>query len=210
MHLNVPRTCVDRIVRATQVWYDREARGYGERTWRFDQFPGLLAEISGFARGLTTLSGPVLDLGCGAGRDTEFLLDNGFDVVSADLSMAMLVATRNRCARSWPVQLDMRELPFRSDTFRGAWICASLVHMPPAGIPGVLTEVYRTVRDGGNVAISMRHGGHGGDGRRFTRVDPAAFQRLLGEHGFVNCRSVSSGRGDWFITHGTKPETGLA
>jgi SAM-dependent methyltransferase len=224
VHLNSPRTdtSVDEIVRATRSWYDREAGGYGERTSSYEPFPGLLDEISRFATGLAALSGPVLDLGCGTGRDTDFFQRNGLEVVAADLSTAMLLATTARCGRAGvrPVQLDMRQLPFGADVFRGVWICASLVHMPPAGIPGVLRELHRTVRTGGGqVAISMRNGNHrdkdtnatvwatepNTNGRRwFTYVDPADFEELLREHGFVDCRSVSSGRANWFITYGRK------
>jgi ubiquinone/menaquinone biosynthesis C-methylase UbiE len=207
----------DDVVRATRVWYDQEALGYDERTSSYDRFPGLIEEISRFAAGLTISTGPVLDLGCGTGRDTEFLLDKGFPVTSADISAAMLRATMIRCgrARVQPVQLDMRELPFRTNSLRGAWVCASLVHLPPSAVPIVLSELHRVTRTGGKVAISMKRkegtregawvrAAHTHGRRWFTYVDSENFTRLLSESGFANCASTASGRGSWFIASATK------
>jgi hypothetical protein len=74
MHVTPTSTTTpDAVVELTRRWYDAEAVGYVERTASYDQFPGLDAELVEFLRSLPDDGGPVLDLGCGGGRDTEFL-----------------------------------------------------------------------------------------------------------------------------------------
>ncbi len=81
---------------------------------------------------------PILDLGCGSGADTRYLLARGHTVIAADLSSEGLRLTARRApnavvnstsecgttrsvhrARPWLVQLDVRSgLPFRHGSFR--------------------------------------------------------------------------------------------
>jgi SAM-dependent methyltransferase len=58
----------------------------------------------------------VLDLGCGAGRHTR-LLEERWWTVGLDLSMSLLRVARRETKDSPYVRADMRELPFRSDSF---------------------------------------------------------------------------------------------
>lgn len=203
-----PEPVVDDVVRVSRAWYDRKARDYDRRTGSYARFPGLIDEIGRFADDLTPHTGPVLDLGCGTGRDTEFLHERGLPVVCADLSTAMLRATTARCQVP-AVQLDMRALPFRTGTLVGAWVCASLLHLPRTGIPAVLDELHRVLCVGGRVAVSMRQPVEDEDGyqngRWFTYIDSEDFVELLGANGFTRCVAEPSGRGNWYIAHATKP-----
>jgi ubiquinone/menaquinone biosynthesis C-methylase UbiE len=56
--------------------------------------------------------GPALELGCGSGRPTLLLAQNGIDIVGADLSGSMLEAARAKAAAAGVdvpfVQADMR------------------------------------------------------------------------------------------------------
>src|SRR5262245_11397040 len=65
--------------------------------------------------------GRVLELGCGTGRVTIPLLRAGCEVVGVDRSVEMLKRLRgSRYVRSRGatlVRADIRELPFRPDTF---------------------------------------------------------------------------------------------
>ena len=57
-------------------------------------------------------AGSVLELGCGSGRPTLLLAQNGIDIVGADLSGSMLEAARAKAAAAGVdvpfVQADMR------------------------------------------------------------------------------------------------------
>lgn len=61
----------------------------------------------------------VLDVPCGTGRITEFLLGQGLDVTGGDISQAMMEVARHKCrhfptARFVPLDLDRLDLPDRS------------------------------------------------------------------------------------------------
>ncbi|MGH4019716.1 MAG: class I SAM-dependent methyltransferase [Pseudonocardiaceae bacterium] len=184
---------------------------YIDRTGSLELFPGLQTELDSFNK-RADRSGPLLDLGCGVGRDSEYLSAAARTVIAADISVEMLKITRARCGVA-VVEADMGHLPFSNDTFAGAWVCASLLHIPSCLMRGALGELYRTVRPGGAVAISMKAGeGEGwywgnslSSPRWFTFVEPATFGAILADEGFTGVSTIFSGRGDWYVAEATKP-----
>jgi SAM-dependent methyltransferase len=208
-------TAVDEVVALTRRWYETETAAFVERTAGYERFPGLPTEILRFVESIADVTGPVLDLGCGAGRDTGFLLGHGREVVAGDISATMLRTTADRYGRWRPrcVQFDMRRLPFAARSFAGAWVCASLVHIPERALGDCLAELCRTLRPHAVVAISMKAGVGGGwrpaDGsqgqRWFTFVRPKSFLASMAAQGFVDLSTTWSGRGSWFIAHGSRP-----
>lgn len=58
-----------------------------------------------------------VDLGCGIGQDTKWLIDNGFDVISCDISSIALEKLKEFIPESKTLQIDMREvLPFKDNS----------------------------------------------------------------------------------------------
>lgn len=204
------------IVRATRDWYDTQSESYAARTTTYSAYPGLEDEIGLFADAIATTAGaPVLDLGCGAGRDSRYLSMRGRTVVAADLSGALLRLTRRLCAPMTPgcVQVDMRRLPFADHTFCGVWACASVVHVPEPDIDATIAELCRVLLPGGRVAISMRPGTKSGWGtsemspglRWFTVIDATSFAALLTAHGFVDVQIAPGRRRDWYVARACAP-----
>jgi ubiquinone/menaquinone biosynthesis C-methylase UbiE len=107
---------------------------------------------------LTGITGhPVLDLGCGAGRDTAWLNAQGVWVMGADLSRGMLVEARES-VNSPLCQLDMRYLPYRASTFSAVWCQAALLHLPKQFVPAALEEIRRVLVPGGLLHVSVQRG----------------------------------------------------
>ncbi len=93
---------------------------------------------------------PVLDLGCGSGLDSQFLIKNGFDVISADFSKEALEATRRRVPEARLVRFDMtHRLPFPDASFRVVVASLSLHYFPWQTTLEILGEVRRTLKPGG-------------------------------------------------------------
>ncbi|MGM0405560.1 MAG: class I SAM-dependent DNA methyltransferase, partial [Thermoplasmatota archaeon] len=59
----------------------------------------------------------VIDLGCGDGRDTNYLHQKGADVVGIDLSQGMINLARQNHPKIAFFKQDMRETVFPDDTF---------------------------------------------------------------------------------------------
>jgi ubiquinone/menaquinone biosynthesis C-methylase UbiE len=103
----------------------------------------------------------ILDLGCGAGRDTAWLEDHSAHVFGADLSRGMLNEARER-VRGPLCQLDMRFLPYQTQMFDAVWCQAALLHIPKVLVPVVLDEVTRVLKPGGLLHVSVQQGDHEG------------------------------------------------
>ncbi|MEM1520079.1 MAG: methyltransferase domain-containing protein [Candidatus Korarchaeum sp.] len=98
--------------------------------------------------------GPVLDLGCGTGRHSYYLMRKGFEVVCADLSWEMLrVASRRFSGER--VQCDAAFLPFRDGSFSTVLYIATLHHLRGELRLRSLIEVRRVLREDGVAIISV-------------------------------------------------------
>lgn len=127
---------------------------------------------------------PTADIGCGSGRDTAWLLDNGFATVGYDASPAMLAEAR----AAFP-QLDLRvaALPALAGVPDAAYdnlLCnAVLMHLPAAQLPVAAASFARVLRPGGRLVVSVRRSQEAiereGDGRLFTPIDRDVLEALL-------------------------------
>lgn len=135
---------------------------------------------------------PVLDLGCGHGRDAAWFEAQGVRVVGADLSGGMLAVARGFVQGSL-VQADMRCLPFSSGSFAGIWCNAALLHLPKAAAPSALGEIRRILVPGGIFDVAVQVGeGEAWETwsyeqqvpRFFARYRPREFAALLAEARF--------------------------
>jgi ubiquinone/menaquinone biosynthesis C-methylase UbiE len=205
------------ITRRTIAAYDSRASEYADSTWSFDAFPGLRDELAAFDSAAPA-GASLLDLGCGAGRDSNHLALRGRHVVAADRSEGLLREARSRLnadtsRRVSMVRLDLKTLPFCADTFGGVWASGSLLHLPDTSFAGALAEVARVLMPGGLAAISMKEGSSRGwrrtarmvPDRWFTLVQPETFADTMRSVGFTAVGIARSGRGDWFIASGCLP-----
>jgi SAM-dependent methyltransferase len=167
---------------STARYYDEHAESYAEATRTLPLHAALSAFVERLDRGA-----PVLDLGCGAGRDLRALSLAGLRAVGLDASQPLveLAAEYSGC----PVTLgDVRSMPFEDGTFAGVWASASLVHLQRGEISDALREVSRVLQPGGYFFSSVKTGvGEGFDsrGRWFTYFDPQDWLALIDQAGFT-------------------------
>ena len=135
--------------------------------------------------------GLVLDIGCGPGDYALMIAARGYRVIALDLSNGMLsVAARQGTPRL--MCADMRWLPLPRHVADGAFLSASLLHLPKSNASYALQEVYRVLRPGGTAYWGMKEG-HGsahvaapeGGARFFTYYQAEEFDALLQATGFT-------------------------
>jgi SAM-dependent methyltransferase len=175
-------------VEITTATYDQVARNYAERnekanphwTERMEQFVELL-ERSVEERPIPELGRPgdditldeylnfvpVLDAGCGPGRDSRALARYGLPVLGVDLSQGMLDEAGERTPRRLPegfvryALMDLRRLDLPDASCRGIWCSASLLHLPRHTAPRAVAELARVARSGAPVAVFLKRLGVG-------------------------------------------------
>ncbi len=113
----------------------------------------------------------VLDAGCGSGRDAKAFSERGFRVSAFDASPELAERASSHCGFAVDVRTfqDVDEV----HAYDGIWCCASLLHVEPSEMPGVLARLWTALTPGGVLYASFKSGRgsrlHGG--RRFTDAD---------------------------------------
>jgi SAM-dependent methyltransferase len=188
----------------------RRYRGLDQRLVhaRETRLIGRFLRAASARRGAGGGPGRALDLPCGYGRFTDLVRGEGFDVVSADLSLEMVRRARQntRPAGGPGVVSDARKLPFKDAVFDAVTSIRFFHHLhAPADRAVVLGEFRRTTR--GHVVLSFyRANGLHALERRLRRrfgksrtnikmIEPGVFEREAEAAGFEVVRVVPLFRG---------------
>ena len=114
---------------------------------------------------------PILDVGCGPGRDSLLLAQMGFNVIASDLSEAMLAEARKRCQNQPAVEritfrcMDMRALNLPDTSCAGLWASASFLHIPKRENLVVLKEFIRVLAPTAPLMLLVKESDSGEDER---------------------------------------------
>jgi len=209
-----PRSADRRLTRAgleshlaeTIAAYDDSAIEYARRYADADLKSQRLSFQSALRKDL-----PILDAGCGAGRDCSLFEKDGFSPVGLDLSGGLL--RRARLVTGAPLVLgDIRYLPFGAHRFGGVWCCAVLLHLGTADALRALKEMHRVLVRGGRLFVAVRFG-QGDEWRQevtssrrwFHLYSANEIVGLTEEAGFTRlCTTVEPGvatSGQWINIH---------
>lgn len=151
-----------------------------------DMEPADIARIDAWA---SDLAGHVLDAGCGPGHWTGRLARHGLRARGVDLVPAFVAEAAARFPECPFEVASIERLPFEDDTFEGVLAWYSLIHLEPARLVRVLTELRRVVRPGGVLLTGFFTGerpepfAHGVTTAYVWPIDE--FVRRLGESGFA-------------------------
>lgn len=121
----------------------------------------------------------ILDAGCGSGRDAKAFREMGYEVEAFDASAELVELARQHTG------LPVKQMRFEDVTeverYDGIWCCASLLHVPLAELPGVMTQLSEALKPGGVWYLSFKYGSgeREKDGRRFTDMDEAGLGEMI-------------------------------
>jgi SAM-dependent methyltransferase len=124
--------------------------------------------------------GPVADLGCGPGHLTAHLRSLGLDAFGVDVSPAMVSLAR---AAEPSLRFEvgsMAALDLPDVSLAGILSWYSVIHTPPAEVPGYFAEFTRTLASGGHVLLGFFESGDG-PVSEFDHKVTTAYRWPLGE-----------------------------
>jgi SAM-dependent methyltransferase len=156
----------------------------------------------------------ILELGCGGGRDAQYMIEQGFDVDATDGTAEIAAQAEQRLGRAVRV-MRFDELYSVAD-YDAVVASASLLHVPRADLPGVVQRIWKALKPGGWHVASYKGGGiEGRDrfGRYFNYLDADQLGAAYSGVGDWAAMDVLSGmgggydgvQGPWHIITVQKP-----
>nr|WP_245223935.1 class I SAM-dependent methyltransferase [Rhizobium halophytocola] len=189
------------------AFYARQAEAYSRRK----RLPAE-ARLEGFLARLPD-GGDILELGCGAGADSDVMRQRGYRIRPTDGSAEMAALASQHLGM--PVATLLFHELDEIARFDGIWANACLLHVPRSGLPDVLQRIHRALRPGGVFFASYKEGageGQDGLGRYYnypSRDDLHAFYAAF--HWQAVDISAAKGSGyddrptDWLYVTAVKP-----
>jgi SAM-dependent methyltransferase len=98
----------------------------------------------------------ILELGCGGGQDSEFMLAQGYDVRPTDGTAEIAREAEKRLGISVATLL-FGDLDAQG-TYDGIWANACLLHVPRAELPDILCRIHAALKAGGVFYASFKAG----------------------------------------------------
>jgi cyclopropane fatty-acyl-phospholipid synthase-like methyltransferase len=164
---------------STSAFYRDNATAYANRARNLPkhQLDAFLARLAPGAA--------ILELGCGGGQDSAYMLSQGFDVTPTDGSAELAMQAEVRLGS--PVKVMLFQELHAESAYDGVWAHASLLHVPRLELPDVFTRIRRALRPGGLLHASFKTGeaeGHDGLGRYYNYPSPEWLSDLLTKGGW--------------------------
>ena len=124
---------------------------------------------------------PILDAGCGSGRDALAFKRLGYPVYAFDASTALAAKASDLLGQPVAVQ---RFQEFAGETeYAGIWACASLLHVTETELPDAFARLWQALLPGGVLYCSFKYGDteRCKDGRHFTDANEARLGQWAGD-----------------------------
>jgi SAM-dependent methyltransferase len=101
--------------------------------------------------------GPTADIGCGSGRDTAWLAQNGFAAIGYDSSEGLLTEARRRYPAIEFRHASLPELDGIAEQSFVNVLCETVImHLSPAVIPAAVHQLMAILRPGGTLYLTWR------------------------------------------------------
>ncbi|MFN9615558.1 MAG: class I SAM-dependent methyltransferase, partial [Dolichospermum sp.] len=91
----------------------------------------------------------ILDLCCGSGHVTRFLVDFSNHVTGLDASPLSIQRSQKNVPKATYIQAFAEDMPFADNLFDVVHTSAALHEMQPEQLRKIITEVYRVLKPGG-------------------------------------------------------------
>lgn len=121
----------------------------------------------------------ILDFGCGAGRDTKYFLEHGYQVTAVDGSKALCKMASEYTGI--PVKQMLFQDLDEAEKYDGIWACASILHLNKTELSGVFVKMRNALKEQGMVYTSFKYGDYEGmrNDRYFTDFTEELFYDFI-------------------------------
>ena len=99
--------------------------------------------------------GKILDAGCGCGRDSLYLIENGLNVIAVDLSEGMIKEAKKNEVNA--IKGDLLLMKSNKE-FAGIWCMATLHSIPKTDAPKLMKNFYSALEKEGILYIAVKEG----------------------------------------------------
>jgi ubiquinone/menaquinone biosynthesis C-methylase UbiE len=125
-----------------------------------DKYFNDLADIPYIDKFLSKLrpKAKILDIGCGPGTFSKYLVEQKFIVKGVDLSEQMIQIAKKKVERATFKTMDMRNLQYDEGVFEGLLVAYSLIHIPSSEIPKTMKGFFRVLKRSGYMMIIAQGG----------------------------------------------------
>ena len=185
-----------------ETWeaYEQGAAGYAEE-WHEQPAP---KDLHAFVRRYFR-PGPTADIGCGAGRDTAWLIENGYEAVGFDPSPALLAQARQRHPDITVAEAALPELHGVPSASFVNVVCETVImHLPTDVISASVHRLIELLVPAGTLYLTWRvtSGADRRDerGRLYSAFDPTLVTNALSPATLVH-QSSSTSRSSGKIVH---------
>lgn len=155
-------------------YYDRNAKEFFTDTFSANMNEALERFLK-----MLKVGDKVLDLGCGSGRDSLYIMKKGFDVVAIDGSEQMCKVATEELGQKVEC-IGFEDLSYDNE-FDGIWACASLLHIEKENQIEIWLKIKKSLKQKGIIYASYKLGDYSGirNGRYYFDVQIEELKGIL-------------------------------
>jgi len=98
----------------------------------------------------------VLDVGCGGGTKSQYMINKGLKVIGIDFSEKMIEIAKREVPKNKFLVMDMQDIGKLEKNFDGIFLQAVLLHIKKKAVKGVLQKLLEKLKKGGYVYVAVK------------------------------------------------------
>ncbi|MEA1263636.1 class I SAM-dependent methyltransferase [Microbacterium sp. STF-2] len=187
--------------------------GYAARATEYTELFGDIGQMDDIdreriGRWADGIDGRILDVGCGPGHWTAFLVDRGADAEGIDLVPEFVDDASARFPQVPYRVASLTDADVPAGSLGGVLAWYSLIHAAPDELPSLLAAARRAIREGGHLLIGFFDGK---DGEPFPHaVTTAHYWSVDGMSALLECAGFSVLDSDARVQDGRRPHASIS